>query len=1098
MSSRRVPLVNIPNGTNSPHRGAITSGKRNLPGNYQTEMLFMQPPPKKQMLEKNEGDLNNKSPRKLAVTSTEGKVFTRKNTNSQPTAFERKLVAAREKDRAHNSRGTRYDRTGGETLDSIRQWQKHYRKAFPQFVFYFESIPEDVRNKCSRQIMALGATEEKFFSKVVTHVVTARPIPRGMDSPNHTEISTNAPLGQQNADGSVQTVDPSLLEKNYESSHVSQGVGRPRKISDKRPGQEGDTRRDNKDVLYRARQMNMKIWALEKLQRVISTMNDGENIAHHGHYTRSNGTVSGAGRGRAETDLSQVLRNERLHGPTDRDSILASKEIIPFKGPFIYIHDYEEKTRPVMVREYPKVARRQDGAWPQFRSAALGKCPFIDEPLTKKELEKRKATANQTKDKWPATKEKSTATTEIKTMQPPERSVEKRALQDAQEGVNQTITREAPVPAPKRVETLLMLPAKPASPRTKGFETFPDAKASLATYLAREPAASGVQPSNITSAIRSQMVSSTAAAPGAKAGTSKEVHGLKRKVLEKGHSTLSANGSGIPSSHRMTDISGALKASRAPVTRAAKSKATGNLDQIDEDGTTQSEGEKVQKPQQASRKSNTARSRQKKRDPKPGYCENCRDKFEDFEEPNNTNHCRPFVEFGPTELGKESSLVRHTKKCVDGRPPVVRQKACRECSAAKTRCDLKRPTCSRCTLRNTICMYPTYPAGPEIGVESHGFPQKDSQKSTSPLQGHVRFGPDPLCGGFNPEVELPTPESETLDFHSILPPDLGVLENELSAVFDGYTDVDSLNYNYALVRNIPDSSSGEGVQIAPSTPPPAYALGLTRHTMQTLFRIAQTWPRMMAKGTQLPPIIHPKQVSDGIIPEPLTNCFALVKMWHGQPHGGASIVQQTVRREMQTIANSFQTLDETELVAALQALTIYTLMLLFPSNDQQTIPLLEDKLVRQLRSIIQHVVSTGVVLQEEIERTRPFWECWIAVTCKRRAALSLYTIYWGYSVYHCIPAFDCSELHHMPAPAPKYLWQATTNEQWESLYNRWLAHWDGPYYRHGEIFEINTGIRMDPRAELWFEEVDEFGMIFAAAINALEREPELTVMETAA
>ncbi|KLJ05494.1 hypothetical protein EMPG_11028 [Blastomyces silverae] len=447
---------------------------------------------------------------------------------------------------------------------------------------------------------------------------------------------------------------------------------------------------------------------------------------------------------------------------------------------------------------------------------------------------------------------------------------------------------------------------------------------------------------------------------------------------------------------------------------------------------------------------------------------------------------------------QRSSLVRHTKKCVDGRPPVVRQKACRECSAAKTRCDLRRPTCSRCTLRNTICRYPTYPAGPGIGVESHGFPQKDNQKPTSPLHGHVRFEADPLRGGFNPEVEFPTPESETLDFHSILPPDLGVLENELSAVFDGYTDVDSLNYNYALIRNMPDPSSGEGVQITPSTPTPACALGLTRHTMQTLFRIAQTWPRMMAKDTQLPPIIHPKQVSDGNIPEPLANCFALVKMWHGQPNGGASIVQQTVRREMQAISNSFQTLDETELVAALQALTIYTLMLLFPSNDQQPIPLLEDKLVRQLRSIIQHVVSTGVVLQEEIERTRPFWECWIAVTCKRRAALSLYTIYWGYSVYHCIPAFDCSELHHMPAPAPKYLWQATTNEQWESLYNRWLAHWDGPYYRHGEIFQINPGIRMDPRAELWFEEVDEFGMIFAAAINALEREPELTVMETAA
>ncbi|OJD28082.1 hypothetical protein ACJ73_00509 [Blastomyces percursus] len=86
----------------------------------------------------------------------------------------------------------------------------------------------------------------------------------------------------------------------------------------------------------------------------------------------------------------------------------------------------------------------------------------------------------------------------------------------------------------------------------------------------------------------------------------------------------------------------------------------------------------------------------------------------------------------------------------------------------------------------------------------------------------------------------------------------------------------------------------------------------------------------------------------------------------------------------------------------------------------------------------------------------------------------------------------------MPAPAPKYLWQATTNEQRESLCNRWLVLWDGPYYRHGEVCKINPGIQMDPRVELWFEEVDEFGMIFVAAINALEREPEPIIVETAA
>ncbi|KAK2740499.1 hypothetical protein FQN55_008842 [Onygenales sp. PD_40] len=651
-TNRRIPLVNVPNGTNSPHRGvaALASMKRTRPIDSRVELAHAQQPPlKKQMLDKEDVHPNytHKSPRKLVVSGTEGKVFTRRNTNSQLTAFEKKLVAVRDKERSNhnnknnNSRGVKHDRAGGESLDSIRQWQKHYRKVFPQFVFYFEGIPEDVRNKCSRQIMALGANEEKFFSKAVTHVVTARPIPPEIESPNSADPPAGRPSANQHGpDDSIQTVDPSLLEKKTEMRRSNLAAVKWMRETDFRCASiDGDWRGvfpDNKDVLHRARQMHMKIWALEKLQRVISTMNDGSSNPN-GHYTLNNGSTAVSGRGRAELDLSHVLRNERLNGPADRDAVLASKEIIPFKGPFVYVHDIEEKTRPVMVREYPKVAKRQDGTWPQFRSAPLGKCPFIDEPPSKKEVESRKtaAQAKEKERKMAATKTaKPPAPAEIKTMQPPKRSVEKRALRNVEGAVNHKPTKGRSIPPPKRFDILLMLP--------KPGDTHPGAKDSLATYVAREPAASGVQPSNITSAIRSQMISSTAAAPGAKAGTSKEVHGLKRKVLEKGNGALSM--SGIPASHRMTDIAGALKASRAPTTRGAKNKPQDKLDQIDEDGTTQSEEDKTQKVQALNPKNNTIKQvKQKKRDPKPGYCENCRDKFDDFDEHVTTRKHRKFA-----------------------------------------------------------------------------------------------------------------------------------------------------------------------------------------------------------------------------------------------------------------------------------------------------------------------------------------------------------------------------------------------------------------------------------------------------------------------
>ncbi|KAG5294387.1 C6 finger domain-containing protein [Histoplasma ohiense] len=441
---------------------------------------------------------------------------------------------------------------------------------------------------------------------------------------------------------------------------------------------------------------------------------------------------------------------------------------------------------------------------------------------------------------------------------------------------------------------------------------------------------------------------------------------------------------------------------------------------------------------------------------------------------------------------QRSSLVRHTRKCVNGQFQSIRQKACRKCSAAKTRCDLSRPTCSRCSLRNTICRYPTSPRGLEIGVGNHGLSQEDNQRYSNLPQGNATCELEPLGAGLSPDAELSAPENQGLDLNSLLPPDLGVLDNELTYPFGGINNLDTLDYNYALIKNMPGPSRDEPIQIWDSAPSSS-ALGAARHSVQFILRVSLTWPRMMAKGTQLPPIIHPRQLSNGNIPLPLAHCFSLAKMWDGQCRGGAGIVEQTVRREIQEIASLFRSFDEGELIAAVQALTIYTLILLFPCNEQTTVSLLDDKLVKHLKTIIHYVLSTGMVIEEEINRTRPLWDCWISVTCKRRAVMGLYCIYWAYSAYHGMAGFDCSELNHIPAPAPKYLWQATNKEQWESLYNRWLAQWDGPYYRQGELFTITPGARMDKRAELWFEEVDEFGMLFATSIKNFEREPEFAV-----
>lgn len=383
----------------------------------------------------------------------------------------------------------------------------------------------------------------------------------------------------------------------------------------------------NADVLHRARELGMKIWALEKLQRMMTTMFDtdtGFQIAH-GHNTRSN-SVQGSvvvPRASREADLSQLLRNERINGPSDRDPTVATKELNLFKGPFIYIHDIDEKTKPIMVREYAKVAHKEDGDWPQFRSVANGKCPFVEEvDHSRREAEKEKELLRlqkqQEKEKMMVPRTR--AATEAARMQPPKTVNNKRALSEMEDGSNRAVTVSTRQENPfSRADT---------EPSSRGTQNAFVSRAGTGRLFAGEPLASGVQPSNITSAIRSQMISSTAAQPGAKAGTSKEVHGLQRKVLEKNSGGPASYG--LASSHRMTDMNAAAREEIS--NRTAKRKTQDKLALIEED-IDPSEAEENARKVEATRKARAVQQRKlEKRDPKPGYCENCQDKFEDFEE----------------------------------------------------------------------------------------------------------------------------------------------------------------------------------------------------------------------------------------------------------------------------------------------------------------------------------------------------------------------------------------------------------------------------------------------------------------------------------
>ncbi|KAI0554071.1 hypothetical protein F4679DRAFT_529369 [Xylaria curta] len=277
--------------------------------------------------------------------------------------------------------------------------------------------------------------------------------------------------------------------------------------------------------------------------------------------------------------------------------------------------------------------------------------------------------------------------------------------------------------------------------------------------------------------------------------------------------------------------------------------------------------------------------------------------------------------------------------------------------------------------------------------------------------------------------------------------------------------------------------------------PPA----LVEHSVQTLLRAFRSWPRMLAKGIQLPPVIHFFQFCcdgkrdfggpiDAGMPKHISRCVTLCKMWVWQAEDSGQIVQAAVRGEAENILAKYRTYDAPTLLAAMQSLMILLILLLFPSNRQGTMSVIPGHIFTAVKQMADYVLSTGMLLHEEASHVCPPWRIWAHIEAKRRTVVSIYFFHWAYSAYHGQRHFNCLQLGRMLAPGPKWLWQARDEKTWTNLYGRWLAQWDGRELIQAEFFLVENGPVMDPRVEMWLEDADELGILMMSIMNASQRD----------
>lgn len=161
MSGRRTPLSSNPNAVNSPYRAvpvpAASKAKRSH-ATLQREESYGQPPPKKQMLDTFHASRASAGRYRQEATAPDGVNIRQMPASHQPTHTEHAKIPTRQ--RSNQPQVTRAERVSEESVEHVKQWRKHYRNLFPNFVFYFENISEDTKSRCLKFVSQLGAVSD--------------------------------------------------------------------------------------------------------------------------------------------------------------------------------------------------------------------------------------------------------------------------------------------------------------------------------------------------------------------------------------------------------------------------------------------------------------------------------------------------------------------------------------------------------------------------------------------------------------------------------------------------------------------------------------------------------------------------------------------------------------------------------------------------------------------------------------------------------------------------------------------------------------------------------------------------------------------------
>ncbi|KAL4926818.1 Zn(II)2Cys6 transcription factor domain-containing protein [Aspergillus undulatus] len=424
-------------------------------------------------------------------------------------------------------------------------------------------------------------------------------------------------------------------------------------------------------------------------------------------------------------------------------------------------------------------------------------------------------------------------------------------------------------------------------------------------------------------------------------------------------------------------------------------------------------------------------------------------------------------------FNKPCTLQRHGYYCRSrraGPPAISRSRSCIACAKRKTRCDNRRPRCSRCLGKGVECRYPNplsasrqrsrpYSNTPSLltGTETSSDADVGSAQEIGG-HGHSHGGSDAVLDN---ALTLPAPASNPLDVEvsgfAIEGDDYIDWSNPVPEV--NLTDFDFLNpipqsgYKTAHVPNHPFSP-----EIPTSTPMPLAPTLLPRllvhrpnttpggqRTSTLIMHTLKSYLMMLVRDNTPPPFIHlslvpiPANRNSGVY-NPLLTCLKFIQsLKNTLQDKSRRIFWDNVRGECERLISlehqhGSQELDRWGLLGAMQALSVYILIRLDEGETEENNV---DFLLLGAVTVVARQLSAGDISEDRnhvlyngnsgVSRKE-----WIFEESRRRLSV-IYRIIKMLVYFE--PAAKCdlpTDLILAPLPAKKPLWEAADGAVWKA------------------------------------------------------------------